>query len=148
MRPLTRIEPALPAHAMKTYAIASPIATHYRDGTCDEADCDAYRNGWQTAVDEATDLGQKQAHYIRSLSGRRYTERRTEVGLTAFVFEAGQQCFSRHKVSLDRPEFYLSRAGDWRGDPTGQGPFMFSGPDPWVNSFGETLDGVARVVNG
>lgn len=145
---LNRVEPNMPVHAYKTYAIASPISTHYRDGTCEEAGCLAHQHGWQTGVDEATELGQRQAHYIRKLSGRRFTERRTEVGLTAFTFEAGQDCFTRHKVPLDRPEFYLVRGGDWRGDPTGQGPFMHSGADAWVNDFGEHQDRLARLING
>jgi hypothetical protein len=68
--------------------------------------------------------------------------------LTAFEFAAGQQCFASHKVSLERPEFYLVRGGDWRGDPTGLGAQLFSGPDPWVNDFGEHQDRIARVVNG
>lgn len=148
MRPLNRVDPALPVQAMKTYAIASPVATHYRDGTCEEAGCLAHQHGWQTSIDESTDLGQRQAHYIRKLSGRRFTERRTEVGLTAFGFVAGQQCFTRHKVSLERPEFYLVRAGDWRGDPRGDSSHFFTGPDPWVNDFGEHQDRIARVVNG
>lgn len=148
MQPVQRIDPAGPAHAYKTYAIASPISTHYRDGTCEEVGCLAQRHGWQTSVDESTDLGQKQAHYIRKLSGRSFTETRNELGLTVFSFVAGQECFNTHKVSLERPEFYAVRAGDWRGDPTGRGPRLHSGPDAWVNDFAEHLDGIDRVVNG
>jgi hypothetical protein len=150
MRQPFRIAPQLPASAYKTYAISSPLSTHYRDGTCDEAGCLAHRHGWQTSVDEATDLGQRQAHYIRKLSGRRFTERRTELGLTAFTFEAGQRCFATpHKVPLGRPEIYVVRGGDWRGDPTrGEATRVHSGPDAWVNDFGEHQDRLARVVNG
>lgn len=146
MRELFRIAPGLPVQAMKTYAIASPISTHYRDGTCEEAGCLAHQHGWQTNVDESTELGQRQAHYIRKLSGRRFTERRTELGLTAFTFEAGQKCFATHKVPLERPELYLVHGGDWRGRI---GPVhRHSGPDAWVNDFGEHQDRIARVVNG
>jgi hypothetical protein len=145
MRPLNRIQPAGPAHAYKTYAIASPIATHFRPGTCDEAGCLAHRHGWQTAVDEATEMGQRQAHYIRKVSGRRFTERRTELGLTAFEFEPGQRCFREHKVPLDRPELYVVHGGDWRSRGEVR---RHSGPDAWVNDFGEHQDRVARVVNG
>lgn len=148
MRPINRIEPNQPAQHYKTYILASPISTHYRDGTCDEAGCLAQQHGWQTSVDESTDLGQRQAHYIRKLSGRRFTERRTELGLTAFTFEAGQKCFATHKVPLERPEFYAVRGGDWRGDPRGEGTRLHSGPDAWVNDFGEHQDRIARVLNG
>jgi hypothetical protein len=142
-----RITPNLPASAYKTYHITSPISTHYRTGTCAEAGCLAYRHGWQTSVDEATDLGQRQAHYIRKLAGRRFVERRTELGLTAFTFEPGQQCFAEHKVSLDRPELYVVRGGDWRGNPTGD-VRKHAGPDSWVNDFAEHQDRIARAVNG
>ena len=145
MRPLIRIVPKAPPQAYKTYQIVSPLSTHFRPGTCDEAGCLAYRHGWQTNIDEATDLGQRQAHYIRKLSGRRFSERRTELGITAFEFEAGQKCFREHRVPLDRPELYVVRGGDWRayGDAR-----KHSGPDAWVNDFGEHMDRIDRVVNG
>jgi hypothetical protein len=139
-----RIDPQLPAHAYKTYEIRSPVATHYRKGTCEEAGCLAHRHGWKTTVDERTLLGQRQAHYIRKQSGRKFTEVRNE--LTEFVFEAGQECFNEHKVSLERPELYVVRGGDWRGNPTGEVRRHTS--DGWVNDFGEHQERIARVVNG
>lgn len=141
---INRIQPVGPVQAYKTYQLASPVSTHYRDGTCDEAGCLAQQHGWQTSVDETTELGQKQAHYIRKISGRRFTEQRT-IGLTVFVFEAGQRCFATHKVPLDRPEFYVVRDGDWR--EYGR-PRMHSRPDDWVDDFAEHQDRIARVVNG
>ena len=140
-----RITPQMPASAYKTYQILSPVATHYRTGTCDEAGCLAYQHGWQTNVDEATDLGQRQAHYIRTLCGRRFTERRTELGITAFTFQPGQKCFATHKVPLDRPEFYVVRGGDWRGNPRGEVRRHSSG-DSWVNDFAEHQDRIARAA--
>ena len=139
-----RIDPALPVHAYKTYAIASPVATHYRTASCTEAGCLAQRNGWKTVVDESRALGQKQAFYIRSRSGRKFTETRN--GTTEFVFEAGQECFAEHKVPLDRPELYVVRGGDWRGNPTGERQRLSS--DAWVNDFGQHQDRLARVING
>jgi hypothetical protein len=140
-----RIEPKMPAHAYTTYQIASPISTHYRNGTCDEAGCLAHRYGWTTTVDESTTLGQGQAHYIRKTSGRRYVESR-DAGLTTFTFEAGQKCFTTHKVPLDRPELYVVRGGDHRGNPRGE--FTEHRADTWVESFAEHQDRIARVVNG
>lgn len=145
MRPLTRITPNLPAHAYKTYQILSPLATHYRDGTCDEAGCLAYQHGWQTSVDESTDLGKRQAHYIRKLSGRRFTERRTELGLTAFRFDVGQRCFTTHKVPLERPEIFVVKGGDWRGNPRGD-RYQHSSGDSWVDDFGTHQDRLARAL--
>jgi len=142
-----RITPQAPPQFYKTYQIVSPISTHYRTGTCEEFGCLAHQHGWQTGVDESTELGQRQAHYIRALSGRRFVERRTEIGLTAFTFEAGQKCFAEHKVPLDRPELYVVRGGDFRGNPRNE-VRKHSGADSWVNDFAEHQDRIARVVNG
>lgn len=141
-----RIDPQLPTHAYQTYEIRSPISTHFRPGTCDEAGCLAQRHGWKTTVDERVPLGQRQAHYIRKTAGRKYTEVRTEAGLTEFVFEAGQQCFQTHQIPLERPELYVVRGGDWRGNPTGE--VRRHSSDGWVNDFSEHQDRIARVVNG
>jgi hypothetical protein len=140
-----RLDPKLPAAEYKTYSIVSPLSTHFRRGTCEEAGCLAHRHGWQTAVDESTDMGQRQAHYIRKVAGRRFTERRTELGLTAFTFEAGQRCFAEHQVSLERPELYLVRGGDWRGNPRNE-TRRHSGPDSWVDDFATHQDKLARAA--
>lgn len=143
-----RIEPSLPAASYKTYGIASPISTHFRTGTCTEADCQAQAKGWTTSVDELTDLGQKQAHYIRKASGRKFTEAKDPSGLTVFTFEAGQTCFAAHKVLLDRPEFYFVREGDWRGNPRGTPTLRHSSADSWLNDFGVHQDRLKRVIEG
>lgn len=143
-----RIEPALPAHAYQSYALVSPISTHFRPGTCEEAGCEPHRHGWRTVVDEATELGQRQAHYIRRESRRRFREERDTAGLTVFTFEAGQACFTaangsydpkvaQHKVRVDREEFYFRRPGDWRGNPTGERPYRHTRADFWAEDFAE-----------
>ncbi len=140
-----RIQPKMPAHAYTTYQIAAPVSTHFRAGTCDEAGCLAHRHGWATTVDESTTLGQGQAHYVRKESGRRFVESRTG-GLTTFTFEAGQKCFATHQVPLERPELYIVRGGDWRGNPRGE--VTRHRPDTWVEAFAEHQDQIACVVNG
>lgn len=131
-----RIEPNMPVGAYKTYRILSPQQTHFRPGTCAEAECGPYLNGWQSTIDESTVLGGQQAHYIRKQSGRSFTEARLPNGLTQFTFEAGQQCFTEHQIRLDRPEVYLVRGGDWRGNPTGETRTHANAQD-WVEDFGE-----------
>lgn len=142
MRAINRIEPLLPAAAMQTYSIAAPLATHTRPATCAEVECLPYRNGWNTDVDEATVLGQQQAGYIRSQAGRAYTESRIG-NLTRFVFLAGQQCFAAHRVSLERPEIYLVKGGDWRGNPIGL-TRRHTKPAHWVEDFAEHLDVIKK----
>lgn len=111
-RPLNRIEPAGPVGAYKTYAVRQPS-----DQTvvlaCETVGCLAWRYGWDTTVDERTELGMQQAAYIRQRSMRTHRELRTAEGLTVFRFESGQRCFADHRT---RPQRYLTRAGDHRGN--------------------------------
>jgi hypothetical protein len=138
-----RIEPVGPVQAYKTYQILTPLSTHFRKATCAEAGCSRYLNGWETRVDETTDLGQAQAHYIRKDSGRGFSERR-EAGLTVFRFEPGQRCFQSetHQVRLERPEIFIARDGDHRGNPT-QRVVRHENPDHWVEDFAEHQQRIA-----
>jgi len=150
-----RLTPQGNPNDYQTFHIASPAATHYRPGTCAEAGCGKHLNGWRTVVDEGTGLGMQQAGYIRSAcrptSGpaapgyRRYTETR-EAGLTVFTFPAGQTCFPpsdgspAHLISLDRPQLFLVRGGDWRAATTPAR--RHSGPDPWADELHTNTDRV------
>jgi hypothetical protein len=133
------------AEAYKTYSIRSPIGSHYRPATCAEVDCPAHTHGWTTTVDTDTPLGREQADYIRARAGRRFTEERLPGTLVAFRFPAGQRCFAAesHKVSLGRPEIYLVRGGDWRGNPRGDGVRRHVRPDDWIEDFGEHQQNLA-----
>src|SRR4051812_49330716 len=105
MRPLMRLQPALPVAAYQTYAIVSPPDTEQR-AACQQVGCPAWAKGWDTKVDESTELGQQQAAYIRAEAGRTFRELRTAEGLTVFRFEAGQRCFAEHRT---RDEIYAVR---------------------------------------
>lgn len=131
-RPVNRIEPLHPLQAYQTYQIASPRDVAVK-AACEAVRCEAWRHGWETRVDESTDIGRVQAAYIRRRSGRTFRERRTEQGQTVFVFEAGQRCFADHRT---RPEIYAVRDGDWRGNPTGR-VRRHTRPADWVEDFGE-----------
>ncbi len=100
-----RIEPAGPAAAYKTFQISAPLATHWVDATCEEVACERWLNGWQTVVDESTQLGQRQAYYIRHDKSRSHAEARRKEGTTVFSFGPGQRCFGGgHKKPLGRPD--------------------------------------------
>lgn len=141
MRPLNRIQPLMGAMAYRTFAITQPLATHFRPATCAEAECLAYLKGWATAIDEGTELGQQQAFYIRKVSGRKFTEERTETGLTRFTFEAGQQCFSSdtHRIPLERPVNHFTWGGDWRVQPKRHDVRTLRGDD-WQDMFANHQD--------
>lgn len=148
MRKLTRLEPQLPAGAMKTYQVIAPVETHYRRATCAEVECGHYINGWRTPIDESTDLGKRQAYYLRNNSGRHFTEDRNLMpGLTMFTFEAGQTCFSAHQVRLDKPEVYLVKGGDWRGNPAGTKSKQHANAADWVEDFSKHQDALKTRLN-
>jgi hypothetical protein len=140
-----RIVPELPPQAFKTYRISAPLATHWNTVTCADAGCPHYLGGWESHIDERTGLGRRQAHYIRSESGRRFTEHRNELGLTVFAFEAGQKCFASHKARNMRPEHYLERGGDWRA-AVGR-PVEHTKPDFWVESFALNQDRLKTITD-
>jgi len=145
-----RIDPQMPVSAYKTYQILQPRATHFLPASCEKVQCQPYLHGWRTTVDEGSTLGQQQAAYIRSSSGRRFEETRLAAGLTEFVFEAGQRCFAadQHIAPVGRPEVYVVRDGDWRGNPTGQSRRHVR-PADWVEDFADHQDRLAtRAAQG
>lgn len=139
-----RIEPNLPVHAYKTYVISAPLASHWRKATCQEVTCEQYQLGWKIVADLKTDMGQRQALLI-SRSGRKFTEERVPGELTEYVFEPGQQCFNEHRTRLDKPERFIERGGDWRGNPREERRVHVN-PDNWVESFAEHQDKLHTAI--
>ena len=135
-----------PAQAFQTFSIVSPPATHSRVAECQEVECSAWAHGWKTTIDEATQLGQSQAGYIRAHSGRAFTESRTPEGLTEFIFKPGQKCFGEHRVSLERDELYIIRGGDRRGNPLREVKRV--GSEEWVDRLGTNQERIRRVREG
>lgn len=142
---LFRIAPAMPVGAYRTYAVSAPLRTHWREGTCEEANCEAYAQGWITKIDASTELGVQQAEYIIHHSGRRYTAEREGDTLLVFTFEPGQKCFARHQVPLERDPLLIVRDGDWRGNPTGYRR-LIENVDDWVGEFQDNQETLAREL--
>jgi hypothetical protein len=143
MRELFRVPTNAPVTAFKTYALSLPKQTHYRKATCQEVDCEAYANGWVTKIDVTTDLGQRQARYIKDHSGRTYQDvSRIDLPIREFVFPPGQQCFADHQVPLERDPIFIVRDGDWRGNPTGR-RMQHSKAQDWIDDFGEHQQNIA-----
>lgn len=133
-----RITPALGASAYQTFSISAP---HDRTvpAACEQVGCAAWEHGWQSTVDESTELGRQQADYIRRQAGRTFREQKTGGGLTVFTFDSRQRCFADHRT---RPELYVVRDGDWRGNPTGRRRQHANAAD-WVEDMQETLGVIA-----
>lgn len=132
------VMPLAGAGAYQTYSVT---ARPDRDvvSACHEVGCAAWREGWETTVDEATDLGRAQAAYIRARSGRTFRERRTDAGLTVFLFESGQRCFAEHRTKRD---LFTNRDGDWRGNPTGR-VYVHERAQDWIEDLVEHEDRLA-----
>jgi hypothetical protein len=133
-----RLAPLHAVEAYQTYSIATPPDVLIK-AACEQVGCEAWRNGWESVINEATDLGKAQANYIRTRAGRTFREQRTAGGFTVFRFEAGQRCFAEHQT---RPELYAVRDGDWRGNPTGRARQHVRAAD-WVEDFGEHQQRIA-----
>ncbi len=144
-------EPVLPAGHMKTYQVIAPVSTHFRPATCEEVMCPAFIYGWVTIVPADSEA----ASFIRHDSSRRHTEAREPDGRASFTFPPGQEGFRGgarsehdHKVRLDRPEVYLVRGGDFRGNPRGE-IRRHVRADDWVDDFATHQDKLAtRLERG
>jgi len=138
-----RQPPKLPVAAVQTYQVASPADTLIV-AACETVGCAAYRNGWDTIVDEATELGRTQAQFIRSGgTGRSYRELGPNAeGRTVFRFDGHQRCFADHQT---RPELYVVRHGDWRGNPSGRRR-QHARPADWVEDFAEHQDRIQTAI--
>lgn len=118
------VAPLMTPDRYKTYQVTAPVKTHFRPAnSCEEVDCDAWRNGWKTTLDPSTEAGQYHIHILKT-DGKhyKYTVEKLPTGLVEFTFEAGQNCFKlqSHRVRLERPQRYFVRDGDYRqlGHPT------------------------------
>lgn len=148
-RQMNRIVPKSGPENYKTFGIYKPRETHTRPGTCEEYGCENYLVGWTNRV-PLSDI--KTLEWLRSsacTSRWKYTERR-ENNEILFMFPAGQRCFKfdKHRVSLDRPELYVVKGGDWRGDPRQETPRVHTKPENWVEDMQENLEQVRKDREG
>ena len=137
---MSRIVPKLGPQAYKSYSLRAPLRTHWRPATCAEYECDAFVHGWVTVVDISTDLGQRQADFIRHDRTRSHAEEKTGGTLVSFTFTPGQEGFKGtddhdHRVPVGRPPLMLVTGGDWRGNPRGTPPVAHRSIDDWVDDF-------------
>lgn len=142
-RALTRIMPKGPAHLYRTYSVEAP-PWHWKPAGCAEADCANRRHGWRIHVQTVAGLanGDLLLRDIKA-SGKRYRVVDEGPGKTYWEFEAGQTCFDgdlmRHKIRIGRPELFLVKGGDWRGNPRGEQTQILT-PENWVDSIQNLRD--------
>lgn len=139
-RPINRIASRMPATAMQTFQVTAPISTHTRKATCEEVECEQYARGWKMRIDLNTELGQKQAWYIKYHSGRSFKKVGAQDGVVDLEFAANQPCFQEHRVRIDRPEIYRVKGGDYRGNPLRTPTRVHKKPEFWVEEFAINQD--------
>jgi hypothetical protein len=134
----------MPAQAYKTYQIAAPKSTHFRKATCAEINCPNYLNGWKVHLEG---LPVELRDVIRK-TGRKYQVLNVAEGQTYLVFEAGQPCFdeSKHMTRLEKPEIYVVRDGDWRGNPKRTEARKHKTAAFWVEDFQEHQDKIKTQI--
>lgn len=139
-----RIAPRMAPTAYRSFEVHAPASTHYRNASCREVECQHHLAGWVSRVDVATEQGKRQAAAIKR-SGRRY-DARQEGTVVSFHFGPGQSCFQApHKVPVGRPEIYVVRDGDWRGNPTGN-RVRVGRPMEFVERMAENLDNLNDAI--
>ncbi len=147
-----------PAYMSKNpthHRVVSPKATHFRDATCREVDCEKYLLGWSQTLPAHDD----NVNWIRFvLTGYHFTER-SEIRLVPdlrdghegefiaeptviFTFPAGQPCFRQgHKVTLERtPFFYKGSLGNIERSVLGDHRIRVrQEPLEWMDNLGNKL---------
>lgn len=151
LRQLSRPTPTLGVSKMVTYAVKSPVSTHTRPATCAEIECVVWCAGFTLTLPVGSDKIEHVKQLMRGeLDGIQRLDAKVQRdgNLVHIRFAKGTPCLSatRHRVSLNRPELYVVRGGDWRGN-TGV-LRKHTKPEHWVEDFEENLAGTRRVLNG
>lgn len=141
--------PRGPEH-FKTYSVNRPLQTHWRWADCDEYECDDFLSGFITMVDTSTELGQRQANFIRHDKTRRWYEDQVGETLIHFRCGPGNRCvrFREHRVPTDRPPFLLVAQGDWRGNPRRTPVTRHRSYDSWCDDFASHQERIKKSVMG
>jgi hypothetical protein len=139
-----RLEPAGPASAYKTYGIRAPLSTHFRPASCEEVACPNYLNGWKVR----TDTLNEQMIHTATHSGRKFQWLHVSEMENWLVFEAGQACFqaAAHRTRLERPELFVVRDGDRRGNPLGTQTRVHKNAADWTEDLHEHTDQINTAL--
>lgn len=136
----------LGAESFQTFQIVAPKDTHTVPATCEEVECEQYARGWMMKIDLGTDLGQRQAHYIKHSSGRAYEVTSQQDGLVTLTFRSGQPCFQEHRKAIERDPVFRVKGGDKRGNPLRLPTRVHKKPEFWVEEFAENQQTIADAV--
>lgn len=136
----------LGAESFQTFQIVAPKDTHTVPATCEEVECEQYARGWMMKIDLGTELGQRQARYIKHSSGRAFTWENSPEGLVTLTFRSGQPCFQEHRKAIERDPLFRVKGGDKRGNPLRTPTRVHTKPEFWVEEFAENQQTIADAV--
>jgi hypothetical protein len=130
----------------KTYEIQQELD----EVSCEAAFCPDFMLGFVTTCDLSTDLGRRQAEFIRKDKGRSHIEEMAAPGLVQFTFPPGTRCFAppdrpRHLKPRDGEQRLIERGGDWRGNPSGVW-IEHTRAEFFLESWAENQDGLIREI--
>jgi hypothetical protein len=97
-------------------------------------------------ADESTEVGQYWAKKFRQDKTRSFREERNEYGMTVFHFPPGTPCGNKHQVRLPKPEIFIVKGGDHRGNPKGTPTRVHTKAEFWVEEFAETQDKIKTQI--
>jgi len=145
-----RLAPDAGPEHFKSYAARAPLATHWRQATCEEYECDQFLHGFVLTVDLSTELGQKQWYYVAKVDRERsYSIQRLNQFIVKVIYGPGNPCFepnrSNHRVPVGRPPFYLVADGDWRGNPRRTPMYHHRRVEDFIEDFALHQDKIAVV---
>lgn len=127
--------------AFKTYQILAPIRTHRRTATCAEVECRKKALGFLARFDVSTAAGRNNALWVER-AGLKFV-REVAGTMVQYTFPAGQDCFDRHTVTLEREPLYVVRGGDHRGNPRNIPKRTHKQAKFWTEDFAEHQDRIA-----
>jgi len=146
MRELNRMPVNGPASLYTTFGIRAPKSSHWAPATCEEVNCPYQARGFKVSVDEAKVIGQQNAVALRKDTQRSPKESRDEFGMTIFEYPPGTRCMGEHTKRLDKPELFIVKGGDHRGNPKGTATRTHTKPEFWVEEFAEVQDKIISAI--
>lgn len=139
------IRPFVGAEHYQTFRINAPKETHTVPATCEEVECEMYANGWRMQLDLTTDMGQRQAYYIKHSSGRSYRVSDQRDGLVTLYFRSGQPCFQEHRQAVERDPIFSVKGGKGGQNPLRIPTRVHKRAEYWVEEFAENQDRIAKI---
>lgn len=146
MRPLNRVPEKAPARMYTTFGIRAPRSTHWVPATCEEVQCQNYVRGFRTSMDESKPVGEGNAKLLRADKTRTKKEYKDEYNMTIFEYPPGTKCFNTHTKRLEKPEIYIVRDGDHRGNPKGTPTRTHTKAEFWTEEFSEVQDKIKKAL--